>query len=99
MQRFHVVKNLPVNADAVLGENLLIRYGDVIDYKDRVFRVSNKNVERQIPFDVRDRNNFTVPPRSEIICFIEIDHDEACVIKSAEIAKGIFVALTQLYNR
>lgn len=83
---FHVMDKLLSNVIGLVGTNFLKKFGAKIDFK------TSKMTLRKPLFE----ENFIIPPRTEVITFVETNLSEPLVILNQEIKPCIYILLEQL---
>ena len=79
---FHIVERLPLNITGLIGTNFLKKFGAKIDFE------TSKLSLRQPLFE----ENFIIPPRTEVITFVDIQYKESRVILNQELQPKVFIA-------
>lgn len=93
-EKFHVFKNLTCNADGILGHNFLSKYKGLINFEENCLTLTNfadSTIVPLIPVDTNTRE-LVIPPRCESIHFIATKFKNDCVIQSAQLTDGVFLA-------
>ena len=79
---FHIMDELPSNVIGLIGTNFLKKFGAKINFE-------NSKMTLRIP---RFEENFIIPPRTEVIAFVETCFSEQMVILNQEIQPQVYIA-------
>lgn len=88
---FQIIPKLPIEVDAIIGDDFLKAFGCVIDYGNRMLSVRLKNREFAIPFC--NKKKIYLPARCRVNRQLALNDDHDLILNS-EVAPGVFVANT-----
>ena len=79
---FHVVDKLPPNVIGLVGTNFLKKFGAKINFRTSLMSLRAPRFEE----------NFIIPPRTEVITYVETNLTEEAIILNQEIKPKIYIA-------
>lgn len=99
--KFHVLTNLPLKVDGIIGQDFLIKYKCVINFEKEIITLNHNNKFFNIPLNLKIKTQNSIhssqiklPARCESIIKLSNNYKGDCVVMSSEIGEGIFVANT-----
>ena len=79
---FHIIEKLPSNITGLIGTIFFKKFGAQIDFETCKLSLRKPLFEE----------NFIIPPRTEVITFVEADYTEPRVIFNQELQSKMFIA-------
>jgi hypothetical protein len=89
---FGVAKEIPIDADGILGTNFIDKYKSIIDNENFTFTLKFNGNRISLPMFTKRKFEIVLPARSETFqqCFTHVNHES--VMFGNEVSKGVFVA-------
>lgn len=91
-EKIYIFKNLTCNSDGILGKNFFEKYNAILNFENNTISLKNNNVRTIVPLLTNGEQIINIPPRCEVIKYIETSMKEECVIKAQELCEGVFMA-------
>ena len=89
---FQVLSSLPIQVDAIIGDDFLKAHDCIIDYGNRTLCVRLHSHSVQVPF--AEQNKIYLPARCRVYRQISLSNKNHDLILNSEIFPGVFVANT-----
>lgn len=91
-QNFQIIESLPIDVDAIIGDDFLKKFNCLIDYGNRTLSIRLLNREISIPFSAS--NKIFLPSRCRVYRQISVLNADQNLILNSEVAPGVFVSNT-----
>jgi transposase InsO family protein len=90
--QLHVVSNLPLDADGILGSDFFDAYNAIINYETKEISLCANGLRINLPLWAKRSFDIALQPRSESFHYCLTNVEEESVLIPLEICEGVFLA-------